>query len=99
MLPKFAATVCSTRMGMMAPVYPSWLSRPRVKGTNTSSATSLVTSMEQKKGSSTRVTPSTRPLSIRRRSCQVSQSKAPRLLKPATTAIRQSSRHSTRQSM
>ena len=68
MLPRFAATVCSTITGIMEPAQPKLSSSARVKGTNTISATSLVTSMEQKKGSSTSVTPSTRPLLIRRRS-------------------------------
>ena len=67
-LPRLAPMVCSTRMGIMADSAPSWASSARVKGTNTSSATSLVTSMEQKKGSSTSVTESARPSDIRRSS-------------------------------
>ena len=43
-------------------LHPSSASSPSVKGTKTSSATSLVTSMAEKKGSATRNSPSRRPL-------------------------------------
>ena len=66
MLPRLAAMVCSTIMGIMLFSQPSCISSAKVKGTNTSSATSLVTSMEEKKGSSTKAMPSTRPLLMRR---------------------------------
>ena len=69
------------------------------KGTKVMRATSFVTTMDTKKGSSTstRVTKRIRrsPASSR----WASTANTPRAWSPATTAIRQNSRASTRQSM
>ena len=99
MLPRFAAMVCNTSSGMAARRQSNVSRSSSVKGTKVSSATSLVTSMALKKGSSTSVTASVRPPPPRDSNLQASHPKAPQERNPATTAIRHSSRHSTRRSM
>jgi len=68
------------------------------KGTKVSRATSLVTSMELKKGSSTSMSARKRSVFLPRSRRSASASNRPQPRSPATTAIRQKSRHSTRKS-
>ena len=77
MLPRFAATVCSTSIGIIAEEQPVCESSGSVNGTKTMSATSFVTSIEQKNGSSTSVMLRTRPLSPRLSITYVSRRNAP----------------------
>ena len=62
-------------------------------------ATSLVTSMEQKKGSKIRVREISRTGRSPTSSRWASTRNRPHSCSPATTAIRQNSRHSTRRSI
>ena len=86
--------VCSTSTPTARFSQPSSSSTNSVKGTKVMSATSLVTAMEVKKGSSTSATPRPRPPKRLKSRCE-STSNTPQDWKPATTAIRHSSRHST----
>ena len=91
--------VCSTSTGTAEWGQSSCSSSSSVKGTKVMRATSFVTSMEVKKGNSTSVTPSRRGPPQRRSNAAASHRNAPQDWKPATTAIRHSSRHSTRKSI
>ena len=99
MLPRFAAMVCSTSSGTAAARQSIWSRSSSAKGAKVIRATSLVTAMEQKKGSSTRITARALGPVTRDSRWPASHWNAPQDWKPATTAIRHSSRHSTRRSM
>ena len=99
MLPRLAAMVWSTTRGARYSVRPISPSTRTANGTKVMSATSLVTTMDTKKGSSTRARLTRR---IRRSPASnrwASTAKTPHSCSPATTAIRQNRRVSTRQSI
>ena len=99
MLPRLAARVWSTTKYNARSSRPTSPSTSRVKGTKVMRDTSLVMSMEVKKGRST----STREINRIRRlpasSFWASTAKRPQSWSPATTAIRQNSSANTRKSM
>ena len=89
MLPRFAATVCRTTMRIRCFCRPDIVRTMTAKGTNVSSATSFVISMELKKLSSTNNIASVRSLPDRSQTSRARCSNRPACRRPATTVIRQ----------
>ena len=89
MLPRLAATVCRLTTQGSSPPWPLAASTSTAKGTKVMRATSLVTSMEEKKQSITSTRHSPLPLPLRLTSADAIRRKAPACSIPATTAIRQ----------
>ena len=99
MLPRLAAAVWRITVGKIRRRSPASSRIWRVKGTKVISATSLVMSMEEKKGSNTSSSCSRRTFFSPASSRWDSTRNTPQRCSPATTAIRHSSRHSTRRSI
>lgn len=98
-LPRLAATVCSTTRGTTSQSCPAMCSTIRAKGTKVISDTSLVMTMLQKKGRNTRANIILRVVSVRRSRQLPSQTNNPAFWKPFITAIRPNSRARVFQSM
>lgn len=99
MLPRFAAAVWRTTSFM---VLAGVVTLPAIiiaRGTKIISATSFVTTIEEKKGSRTRKRERTLRLGAFLTRRQAVLEKNPQLSSPDVTAIRQNRRQSTRQSM
>ena len=89
MLPRFAATVCSTTMRMRSCVRSAMPSTTTANGTKVKSATSFVISIAAKKLSSTSSSPIARTLPAFSHSVCARCAKRPACRSPATTVIRQ----------
>ena len=98
MLPRLAATVCKTITFIRCRRSPSRLSTRMAKGTKVIRATSLVMSMEEKKGSSTNKSTRARKFRFPCKSFWDKTANTLQLCSPATTTIREKSRQSTRRS-
>ena len=99
MLPRLAATVCSTTTGSMLPRSSAMLRTRMVNGTKVISATSLVMNIEQKKGRSTRTRQSVLRACLPARILPATVPNRLQSLMPATTAMKQNRMHSMRTSM
>ena len=99
MLPRFAATVMSAATRSARPSMPAARSVTRARGTNVMSATSFVTAMLAKKTIPTSANAIARWDFARETSHFPIESRTPRERSPATTAIRQKSSASVRQSI
>ena len=95
-LPRFAAAVSSAMTGMSRRESPACVKTRIVSGTNATSDTSFVISIEEKKHSSVISSASIRCVRARRSSAPESRRISPASPRPATDAIRQNSRLSTR---
>ena len=94
-LPRLAAMVIRTTV-IAVPDGQAACITPIHSGTNVSSATSFVSSMEEKKHSKMNKRPSRRDEEARRRKNEEIRAKMPASRRPLTTAIRQKSKISTR---
>ena len=99
MLPRLAATVCSTTTGRMLLPSPAMPSTRMVKGTKVIRATSLVMNIEQKNGRSTRIRQSILRLRLPASRRAATAPKRWHSLMPATTAMKQNRMQSMRTSM
>lgn len=98
-LPKFAATVSITAIGISLSDFPDIFNVVTVNGTKVMSATSFVIIIAQKKQSSPKI--SERPVTLLtfERSFSAMNLKTPSLFKPAITAIKQKSKPNVRKSI
>lgn len=99
MLPRLAAAVWRTTSFMVLAGVVTFPAIMIARGTKIISATSFVTIMEEKNGSSTRNRESTLRFGAFFTRRQAVLEKNPQLSSPDVTAIRQKRRQSTRQSM